>query len=130
MQKEINFYREMASEHRLQEYSKGTVTLTVCYKEHTFFNISQKTPSLRPYVCTRIYENNSGHILHQHSGVVNPAMQLRVTVGENIIATTKIPNNCSAIQSFNIGLFSIAPCKVITLDPLCILFGISSLLLF
>ena len=30
----------------------------------------------------------------------------------------------------NIGLFSIAPCKVITLNPLCILFGISSLLLF
>ena len=28
MQKEINFYKEMASEHRLQEYSKGTVPLT------------------------------------------------------------------------------------------------------
>ena len=27
MQKEINFYQEMASEHRLQEYSKGTITL-------------------------------------------------------------------------------------------------------
>ena len=27
MQKEINFYHEMASEHRLQEYSKGTVPL-------------------------------------------------------------------------------------------------------
>ena len=25
MQKEINFYQEMASEHRLQEYSKGLV---------------------------------------------------------------------------------------------------------
>ena len=60
------------------------------------------------------------------------------TVGENIIATTKIRNNYGAIQSFifpiycesNIGLFYIAPCKVITLNPLCILFGISSLLLF
>ena len=30
----------------------------------------------------------------------------------------------------NIGLFSIAPCKVIILNPFCILFGISSLLLF
>ena len=30
----------------------------------------------------------------------------------------------------NAGLFSIAPCKVITLIPLCILFGISSLFLF
>ena len=30
----------------------------------------------------------------------------------------------------NIGLLSIAPCKVITLDPLCILFRIGSLLLF
>jgi len=27
MQKEINFYQEMASEHRLQEYSKGLVPL-------------------------------------------------------------------------------------------------------
>ena len=26
---EINFYQEMASEHRLQEYSKGTVPLCV-----------------------------------------------------------------------------------------------------
>ena len=34
------------------------------------------------------------------------------------------------IQISNIGLFSIAPCKVITLNPLCILFCISSLLFF
>ena len=27
MQKEINFYQEMASDHRLQEYCKGTVPL-------------------------------------------------------------------------------------------------------
>ena len=27
MQKEINFYQEMASEHRLQEYSNGPVPL-------------------------------------------------------------------------------------------------------
>ena len=27
MQKEINFYQEMAPEHRLQEYSKGPVPL-------------------------------------------------------------------------------------------------------
>ena len=59
------------------------------------------------------------------------------TAGENIIATTKIRNNYGAIQSFifqycdsNIGLYSIAPSKVITLNPLCILFGFSSLLLF
>ena len=51
------------------------------------------------------------------------------TVGENIIATTKLRNNYGAIQSFiyqycdsNFGLSSIAPCKVITLNPLCILF--------
>ena len=30
----------------------------------------------------------------------------------------------------NIGLFSNAPCKIITLNPLYIVFGISSLLLF
>ena len=29
MQKEINFYQELASEHRLQEYSKGTVPLSL-----------------------------------------------------------------------------------------------------
>ena len=28
MQKEINFYQEMASEHRLQEYCKGLVPLS------------------------------------------------------------------------------------------------------
>ena len=54
-----------------------------------------------------------------------------------MIAPTKIRNNYDAIQSFifqycdsNIGLFFIAPWKVITINPLCILFGISSLLLF
>ena len=34
MQKEINFYQEMASEHRLQEYSGGTVPL---YNIHVYF---------------------------------------------------------------------------------------------
>jgi hypothetical protein len=52
--------------------------------------------------------------------------------GENIIATAKICNDYGAIKSLifycNYELFSIAPCKVITLNPLCILFGISSLL--
>ena len=58
-----------------------------------------------------------------------------VTVGENIIATTKIRNDYGASNhsnfqycDSNIELFSIAPCKAITLNPLCILFGISSLL--
>ena len=32
MQKEINFYQEMASEHRLQEYSKGTVPLYTYFR--------------------------------------------------------------------------------------------------
>ena len=55
------------------------------------------------------------------------------TVSENIIVTTKIRNNYGAIQSFkfpilnsNIGILSIAPCKVSTLNPLCLLFCISS----
>ena len=59
------------------------------------------------------------------------------TVGENIIATTKIRNNyVSSNHSFfqycdsDIGLFSIAPCKVINFNPFCILFGISSLPFF
>ena len=43
-----------------------------------------------------------------------------------------VPSNNSFFQycDSNIGLFSIAPCKVITLNPFCFLFGISSLLLF
>ena len=43
-----------------------------------------------------------------------------------------VPSNHSFFQYCyrNIRLFSIAPCKVITLNPLCILSGISSLLLF
>ena len=49
------------------------------------------------------------------------------TDGENIIAPIKIQNNYGAIQSL---IFSAASCKVITLNPLCILFNISSLLLF
>ena len=60
-----------------------------------------------------------------------------LTAGENIISTTKIRNNYGAIQSFifrycdsNIGLFFIASCKVIRVNHLWILFGISSLLLF
>ena len=42
-----------------------------------------------------------------------------------------VPSNHSFFQycDSNIGFFSIAPCKVITLNPFCILFGISSLLL-
>ena len=58
-------------------------------------------------------------------------------VGENIIATPKIQNNYGATQSFiiqyydsNIGLFFIAPCKVMTLNPLCILFNLVSVLCF
>ena len=43
-----------------------------------------------------------------------------------------VPSNHSNFQycDSNIGLFSIAPCRVITLNPLCILFGNTSLLLF
>ena len=43
-----------------------------------------------------------------------------------------VPSNHSFFQycKSNIGLFSIAPCKVITPNPLCILFCIVSLLLF
>ena len=33
MQKEINFYQEMASEHRLQEYCKGLVPFYIIYAE-------------------------------------------------------------------------------------------------
>ena len=42
----------------------------------------------------------------------------------------KIRNNFFQYCDSKIGLFSIAPCKVITLNHLSILFGISSLLLF
>jgi hypothetical protein len=55
--------------------------------------------------------------------------EINCTVGENIIATTKyeiimLTSNQSFFQycDSNIGLFFIAPCKVITLNPLCIFF--------
>ena len=38
MQKEINFYQEVASEHRLQEYSKGPVPLFVVCREFLTFD--------------------------------------------------------------------------------------------
>ena len=41
-----------------------------------------------------------------------------------------LPSNHSFFIHRNIGLFFIAPFKVIILNPLCILFGISSLLIF
>jgi hypothetical protein len=43
-----------------------------------------------------------------------------------------VPSNKTLFQDCDciIGLFSIATCKVITLNPFCILFGIGSLLLF
>ena len=42
-----------------------------------------------------------------------------------------VPSNQSFFQycDSNIGLFLISPCRVITLNPLCILFGISSFLM-
>ena len=53
-------------------------------------------------------------------------------VGENIIGAPKIRNNYGAIQYCDniIGLFSIAPCKVVTLlYHLCFIYGISCLFL-
>jgi hypothetical protein len=43
-----------------------------------------------------------------------------------------LPFNHSFFQycDSNIGLFSVAPCKLINFNPFCILFGINSLLLF
>ena len=55
------------------------------------------------------------------------------TVGENIIATTQIRNNYPIINFSNIAIaildFSLL-LLVITLNPLCIIFCVSSLLLF
>ena len=51
------------------------------------------------------------------------------TFGEYIIGAPKILNNYGAIKLF-FGLFSMAPCTVIALDLLCLIFYISSLLLF
>ena len=52
------------------------------------------------------------------------------TVGENIIDTPKMRNNYGSIQLFIFILFSINPCKIIALIIFCLIFGISSLLLF
>ena len=66
------------------------------------------------------------------SGVNHPKLYQMNTVDENIIATTKKRNNFNTNFQYcdsNIELFSIAPCKVFTLNPHCILFGISSFLI-
>ena len=53
--------------------------------------------SLRLYVFTRIYENNSGHILHQHSWVVQPSMQLWITRSGTLNAFPKLCERFSAL---------------------------------
>ena len=49
MQKEINFYQEMASEHRLQEYSKGSVPLFITHRNYEgkyfFCELGEKKPN-------------------------------------------------------------------------------------
>ena len=53
------------------------------------------------------------------------------SLGENIIAAPKMQNVFGQIQfshnwDMNVGLFSIAPCVVITLCLVCSIFGIGS----
>ena len=62
MQKEIDFYQEMASEHRLQEYSKGTVPLY--YTLNTYFEpliivycIRQTKSESKIYIIAPIFIN-------------------------------------------------------------------------
>ena len=45
-------------------------------RTYVFLHLTKK---LRLYVSARIFENNSGHIQHQHSAVDQPARQLRNT---------------------------------------------------
>ena len=51
MQKEINFYQEMASEHRLQEYCRGSVPL---YKMKIMIRKKTKHKSLLKSLLQRI----------------------------------------------------------------------------
>ena len=84
-------------------------------------------------ICNRYYMLYS---FQQNNPII--VLLIAYNVGENIIATTPkyeliiVPSNHSNFQycDSNIELFSIAPCKVITLNPLCIFFGISYLLFF
>ena len=59
-----------STSHQKKSLHTSLLFTSICLYVHT---------SLRPYVCTRIYKNNSGHILHENSEVVKPAMQIRVT---------------------------------------------------
>ena len=77
----------------------------------------------------------SNHVLirrsrNNHHPQFTILKHLWYTVGENIIATTKIRNNYVAIQSFIFPILNFSLLLLITLNPFCILFGISSLLLF
>ena len=64
MQKEINFYQEMASEHRLQEYSKGPVPLYIkfqrLHKKVILFSLRKKE-----------YNNVIFHTCHNQMLVLN-----------------------------------------------------------
>ena len=113
----------------------------------------KKIKSLNPGVT----ESRSFLVRYRRTYVLNNigALELLVieyhTVGENIIGAPKteihstkilllptkyeiimVPSSHSCFQYGDsyIGLFFIDPCKFITLNPLCISFGISSLLLF
>jgi hypothetical protein len=73
-------------------------------------------------------EKSNALIIYMQSHLHSMKILLLPTKFEIII----VPSNPKFFQYCyrNIGLFSISPCKVITLNHLSILFGISSLLLF
>ena len=86
----------------------------------------------------RLKYHSSSLLINQNLDTFPSAIQFpQGTVNENIIGAPIMQNNFSAIEIFNfpicnsnIGLFCTASYKVITLNLLCFIFGIISLLLF
>ena len=78
----------------------------------------------------RLKYHSSSLLINQNLDTFPSAIQFpQGTVNENIIGAPIMQNNFSAINS-NIGLFCTASYKVITLNLLCFIFGMISLLLF
>ena len=106
------------------------------YQERKFFYIAQKNSvftSVREFM--KIIARTS--CTNTPAQWFSPLCNLGLQSAKILLLPPKyeiiiVPSNHSNFQfcDSNIGLFSIAPCKVITLDPHCILFGISSLLHF
>ena len=108
--------------------------------KHTHTHTHQNTPFIAARIkgsrmTARILDSNGNPV--PESGMMYYFNRIQIQSAKILLLPLKyeiimFPSNHLFFQycDSNFGLFSFAPCKVITLNPLCILFGIISLLLF